>query len=103
MQVLQNEFKNLISSVIEKRTELLMEGLNAYGIDKEWVAIPENKKRCKFVEVEDTENGGFKTSCFLDDELIFEVICIIDHKAMNVISELRFVKKENEDVGSKEM
>lgn len=94
MQVLQNELGNLISSVIEKRTELLVEGLNAYGIDKEWAAIPENKKRCKFVEVEDTENGGFKTSCFLDDELIFEVVCVIDHKSMTVNSELRFVKKE---------
>lgn len=95
MQNLQNELGNLISSVTKKRMELIQEGLNAYGINKEWIEIiPENKQRCKFVEVEDTENGGFKTSCFLDDELIFEVVCVIDHKAMNVISELRFVKKE---------
>ena len=94
MQNLQNEFENLIGNVIKKRMELIRDGFIACGYPDDWMNIPENARRCNFVESEDVENGGFKTSCFVDNELIFEVICSIDHKVMDVISELRIIKKE---------
>lgn len=94
MQVLQNEFENLITDVIKKRHELIYAGLMNCGCDEEWMTYPENRKRCKFIENEDTINGGYKTGFILDDELIFEVRCVIDHKSMTVDSELKMIKEK---------
>lgn len=99
MQVLQNEFENLISEIVKTRRTLFEEGLEKCGCTEEWMKNPENKKRYKVTENEDTVNGGFKTSFFMDAELIFEVICIVNHKNMNVDSELKMIKDvDNKDV-----
>lgn len=95
MQALENEFENLITGVIRARLNLLKEGLEKCGCTEEWLKNPENAKRCKIIETEDTVNCGFKTLFFMDDKLIFEVVCTVNHKTMNVNSELKMIKDVN--------
>lgn len=94
MQVLENEFENLVTDVIKKRHELIYAGLINCGCDEEWMKDPDNRKRCMFEEAEDTVNGGFRTVFFLDDVARFEVKCVVNHKTVTVDSELKMFKEE---------